>query len=170
MCSSLAPATARIFKPSSTGQSIRTFPHHLGLWKDQPNLTRHITASTATLSNRGMAADWNAQADFFRYTRGRFTTDEKHNLECRNVKFDMNQLARIAASSVGAKECVAIEKCADGMYNKAYSMTMDNGRELVAKVPNPNAGEPHFTTASEVATMDFVSYSPYAQGVGFIVY
>lgn len=38
-------------------------------------------------------------------------------------------------------------------------MTMDDGREVVAKVPNPNAGIPHFTTASEVATMDFVRSS-----------
>ncbi|PPJ50761.1 hypothetical protein CBER1_07477 [Cercospora berteroae] len=35
-------------------------------------------------------------------------------------------------------------------------MTMDNGKEVVAKLPNPNAGRQHFTTASEVATMDFV--------------
>ncbi|OAA69651.1 hypothetical protein ISF_02921 [Cordyceps fumosorosea ARSEF 2679] len=27
-------------------------------------------------------------------------------------------------------------------------MSMDNGREVIAKVPNPNAGIPHFTTAS----------------------
>ena len=35
-------------------------------------------------------------------------------------------------------------------------ITMDNGREIIAKLPNPNAGRPHFTAASEVATMDFV--------------
>ncbi|KAH9868328.1 hypothetical protein J1614_007400 [Plenodomus biglobosus] len=33
---------------------------------------------------------------------------------------------------------------------------MDDGRELIAKLPNPNAGAPHLTTASEVATMDYV--------------
>ncbi|KAL9079198.1 MAG: hypothetical protein Q9157_001907 [Trypethelium eluteriae] len=33
---------------------------------------------------------------------------------------------------------------------------MDDGSQVVAKIPNPNAGMPHFTTASEVATMDFV--------------
>ncbi|KAK5116752.1 hypothetical protein LTR62_007426 [Meristemomyces frigidus] len=32
---------------------------------------------------------------------------------------------------------------------------MDNGKEVVAKIPNPNSGQPHFTTASEVATMKF---------------
>ncbi|KAF2995261.1 hypothetical protein E8E13_003826 [Curvularia kusanoi] len=33
---------------------------------------------------------------------------------------------------------------------------MDDGRELIAKIPNPNAGRAHYTTASEVATMDYV--------------
>ncbi|EZG08123.1 hypothetical protein H106_02609 [Trichophyton rubrum CBS 735.88] len=67
----------------------------------------------------------------------------------------MNELARIAAQSIGAKFCIDIQKCPDGMYNKCYVLTMDDGKEVIAKVPNPNAGRPHFTTASEVATMDF---------------
>ncbi|KAL3460871.1 hypothetical protein BJX64DRAFT_289811 [Aspergillus heterothallicus] len=33
---------------------------------------------------------------------------------------------------------------------------MDDGREIIAKLPNPNAGRPHFTSASEVAAMDFL--------------
>ncbi|KAI1960268.1 Phosphotransferase enzyme [Ophidiomyces ophidiicola] len=32
---------------------------------------------------------------------------------------------------------------------------MTDGSQLVARVPNPNSGLPHYTTASEVATMDF---------------
>lgn len=74
----------------------------------------------------------------------------------RESRFDMNRLASVAANSVGAGQCISIEKYPDGMYNKAFLMTMENGREVVAKVPHPNAGIPHFTTASEVATMDFV--------------
>ena len=35
-------------------------------------------------------------------------------------------------------------------------MVMDDGKEIIAKIPNPNAGRPHLTTASEVATMDYV--------------
>lgn len=34
---------------------------------------------------------------------------------------------------------------------------MDNGMEVFAKLPNPNAGPARFTTASEVATRQFVS-------------
>ncbi|XRM48499.1 hypothetical protein ABZX51_011417 [Aspergillus tubingensis] len=73
----------------------------------------------------------------------------------REIKFDMNSLARIAAESVGATHCTSIQKYPDGMFNKAFLMSMGNGHEVVAKVPNPNAGIPHLTTASEVATMDF---------------
>ncbi|KAF2496248.1 hypothetical protein BU16DRAFT_526753 [Lophium mytilinum] len=73
----------------------------------------------------------------------------------RRVRFNVNELARSAAEAIGAKSCVSIEKYPDGMYNKAMLLTMDNGSQVVAKVPNPNAGIPHFTTASEVATMDF---------------
>jgi len=73
----------------------------------------------------------------------------------RHVRFKVNELARCAAEAVGARSCVKIEKYPDGMYSKSMLLTMDNGAEVVAKVPNPNAGLPHFTIASEVATMDF---------------
>jgi hypothetical protein len=101
--------------------------------------------------------DWNENADFFRFTRGRFVVDEEHQMAKRYVHFDMNELARVAAKAVNANHCISIEKCPDGLYNKAFLMTMDDGFEVLAKVSNPNAGIPHYTTASEVATMDFVS-------------
>lgn len=80
----------------------------------------------------------------------------------RRVQFDMNELAQVAAKSIGASLCVDIEKCPDGLYNKAYIFTMDNGHQVIGKVPNPNAGVSYYTTASEVATMDFViSYATF---------
>lgn len=75
----------------------------------------------------------------------------------RYVNFNVDELARLAAKVVGSKSCVSIEKYPDGMYNKAMLLTTDDGNQAVAKVPNPNAGNPHFTTASEIATMEFVS-------------
>lgn len=101
--------------------------------------------------------DWNSNDAFFTFTRGRFVVDEAENLRKREIRFDLNQLAQVAADAVGASYCISVKKYPDGMFNKAFVMTMDNGREVVAKVPNPNAGIPHYTTASEVATMDFVS-------------
>lgn len=100
--------------------------------------------------------DWNANDEFFKFTRGRFVVEEGANLQKREVKFDIAKLAGVAADSIDAARCIAIKKYPDGMFNKAFLMTMEDGREVVAKVPNPNAGLPHFTTASEVATMDFV--------------
>lgn len=75
----------------------------------------------------------------------------------RHVRFNVNELARCAAEAVGAKICVSTSKYPEGMYKKSMLLTMDDGSRVVAKVPHPNAGVPHFTTASEVATMDFVS-------------
>ncbi|GAT24392.1 phosphotransferase enzyme family protein [Aspergillus luchuensis] len=107
-------------------------------------------------SRTSSQTDWNNHDEFFKFTRGRFLVDEAINRRMREIQFDMNSLARVAAESVGATHCTSIQKYPDGMFNKAFLMSMDNGREVVAKVPNPNAGIPHLTTASEVATMDFV--------------
>ncbi|KAK2733427.1 hypothetical protein FQN57_002123 [Myotisia sp. PD_48] len=100
--------------------------------------------------------NWNACEDFFSFTRGHFVLDEVDQMARRHIRFNMNELVHIAAESVGAKSCVDVEKCPDGMYNKSFVLTMDDGQEVIAKVPNPNAGVSYFTTASEVATMDFV--------------
>ncbi|PWY77778.1 phosphotransferase enzyme family protein [Aspergillus eucalypticola CBS 122712] len=76
----------------------------------------------------------------------------------RRVKFSMSELAKRAAESVGFShdQCVNVERFPDGMFNKAFLFTMQDGTQVVGKVPNTNAGRPHYTTASEVATMDFV--------------
>lgn len=100
-------------------------------------------------------------SDFFRFTRGRFLSDESHQLSQTYVQFEIDELARLAVrtaeiASDGSRKCMNIEKLPDGMHNKAIRFTMDNGFQVVGKVPNPNAGQAHFTTASEVATMDFV--------------
>ncbi|GLB19183.1 hypothetical protein AtubIFM61612_009088 [Aspergillus tubingensis] len=114
----------------------------------------HLYNATPT-SRTSSQTDWNTHDEFFKFTRGRFLINEAENLRMREIQFDMNSLARIAAESVGATHCTSIQKYPDGMFNKAFLMLMDNGREVVAKVPNPNAGIPYLTTASEVATMDF---------------
>ncbi|EAW10677.1 aminoglycoside phosphotransferase family protein [Aspergillus clavatus NRRL 1] len=75
----------------------------------------------------------------------------------RHIEFDMNELAKRAAESIGFTytQCTRIEKFPDGMFNKTFLFTMQDGTQVVGKVPNPNAGLSHYTTASEVATMDF---------------
>lgn len=116
-----------------------------GVWKPRD--------SDATTDNRPC---WQDNEDFFRYTRDRFVRNEQHEMSQRYRCYNIIELARIAAEAVGSKSCVEIEKYTDGSYNRALLLTMGDGKQAVAKIPNPNAGRPHFTTASEVATMDFV--------------
>ncbi|KAK1144575.1 hypothetical protein N8T08_005448 [Aspergillus melleus] len=102
-----------------------------------------------------------SNSDFFRFTRGRFLSDESRQLSQTYVQFEVDELARLAVraaeiASKGSRKCVNIEKLPDGMHNKTVRFKMDNGFQVVGKVPNPNAGQAHYTTASEVATMDFV--------------
>lgn len=56
----------------------------------------------------------------------------------------------------GSKSCIHVQKLPEGNFNKVFLITMDDGKEVIAKLPNPNSGRKHFTTASEVATMDYV--------------
>ncbi|KAG5960060.1 hypothetical protein E4U57_000294 [Claviceps arundinis] len=93
--------------------------------------------------------------ELFNFTRGRFVRDEEHEFALRRREFNVGELARRAARAVQADRCLSIKKFTDGMYNRALLLSMDNGKEVVAKIPNPNAGQAHFTTASEVATMKF---------------
>ncbi|KAJ9196650.1 hypothetical protein DTO164E3_6180 [Paecilomyces variotii] len=46
-------------------------------------------------------------------------------------------------------------KLAEGGYNKIFRLIMDDGKVAIARIPNPNAGPKFYTTASEVATMEF---------------
>lgn len=91
-----------------------------------------------------------------RFTSGRWLWNERQQLACRYINFDLSALLKLAASTIGSKSCTEVLKISEGQYNKVFQLTMNDGREIIAKLPNPNAGRPHYTTASEVATMDFV--------------
>ena len=95
---------------------------------------------------------------FFRYTSGCWLWDEESQLRQRSLVFNVQELQRIAAESVGAQSCESIVKLAEGGYNKVFRLVMNNGSVVIARLPNPNAGPAHKTTASEVATMDFVRF------------
>ena len=91
----------------------------------------------------------------YRHTSGRWLWNEKLQLACRRRKFNVTELAQAAVPVAGSRSCVGLAKLSEGSFNKAFLLTMDDGKEIVAKLPNPNAGYEHFTTASEVATMDY---------------
>lgn len=78
----------------------------------------------------------------------------------RTVHFDTHGLHRAALRcSYGASDVVSTTQLpSHGGFNKTFQFTLDNGRQLVARVPNPGVGpEPSLSTASEVATMSFAN-------------
>lgn len=105
--------------------------------------------------------------------RQRWLRNEHRELAKRHLKFNLPRLIEKAISVAnGAQYCmilshtcisslnlqigIQILKCIEGLHNKAFILTMDNGAEVFAKLPNPNAGSAHYTTASEVATRQMV--------------
>jgi hypothetical protein len=95
-------------------------------------------------------------AEFFGFTSGRWLWDEPLRLQERYKEFDIAALQTIAAASVGARDCISMVKLAEGGFNKIFRLVMNDGRTVIARVPNPNTGSLFHTVASEVATMDFV--------------
>lgn len=69
--------------------------------------------------------------------------------------YDLRLVCYLSAdcSFLGTK----ILKCVEGQFNKVFILTIDDVDEVIAKLPNPNAGPAFYTLSSEVATRDFVS-------------
>lgn len=105
-------------------------------------------------------ADWRIDHDqeaFFKYSAQRWAWNEPEQLSRRYIKFNVDALVSIAQKAVGnGAVCVDITRLPEGNFSKVFLATMKDGQQLVVKIPNPNAGPAHFTTASEVATMQFV--------------
>ncbi|KAL2865292.1 aminoglycoside phosphotransferase family protein [Aspergillus lucknowensis] len=129
----------------------------VSLFMKQKRMLSSPPGHSANSLNRSFHTNCNTNDDWFRYTRGRFLFNEAQEMSIRSVKFNMNELVKRAADSVGltSAQCARVEKFPDGMFNKTFLFTMQDGTQVVGKVPNPNAGRAHYTTASEVATMDF---------------
>lgn len=96
--------------------------------------------------------------NFFRYTSGRWLWDEQQQFQDRYKAFNVVELQNLAAKAVGSDSCVSMTKLAEGGYNKVFRLLMNDGKTVLARIPNPNAGPPFYTTASDVATMQFMSW------------
>lgn len=132
------PSRAKVAAVSTDSQSH-------GIRSMHP-LSRHMTTLT------------HDHEDFFRYTSGRWLWAEEQQLRDRYKVFNVAELQKVAAQAIGSEKCVSMIKLAEGNYNKVFRLTMDDGKTVLARIPNPNAGPPFYTTASEVATMEFVSF------------
>jgi hypothetical protein len=75
------------------------------------------------------------------------------------LKFDLKALIRVAEAAAGggsAASCVDISKLPEGNFNKTFLVTMHDGDQIIARLPNPNADRAYYITASEVATVEYV--------------
>lgn len=117
-------------------------------------LSSYVPRRTVYISTDGQ------HEDYFRYTSGRWLWNENQQLRERYKRFNVEELKNSAAKSVGARSCVSMVKLVEGGTNKVFRLVMNDGSVVIARIPNPNAGPAFRTTASEVATMDFVSFSP----------
>lgn len=73
----------------------------------------------------------------------------------RQINFDFEELCNKAISLCsGAKSVTKCEK-REGGFNRVFLLTMDNGEQIVAKLPTSISGPRGLTTSSEVATMDY---------------
>ncbi|KAJ5791178.1 uncharacterized protein N7518_008189 [Penicillium psychrosexuale] len=92
----------------------------------------------------------------FKYTNGRFLSEEESQLSKRYVRFDVDRLCDVIASisRTGALRVSKIEKM-EGGFSKALLVTTLDGSEYIVKIPCPNAGKPMYCTASEVAVLNF---------------
>lgn len=86
----------------------------------------------------------------------RWLWNEREQRAAHHIPHDIHKLCHVATQAVGSNFCTSVAEVCDGRYNKVLLMTMNDGKEVVAKLPYPSAGRSHHTTASEVATMDFV--------------
>lgn len=99
--------------------------------------------------------DMCAREDLFRYASGRWLIYEEYQLKQRYVECSVANLCSQAAALFSPEtKCMHIVKL-EGNFNKAFLLTMDDGNEVIAKIPCPNAGPRLLTTASEVATLKF---------------
>jgi hypothetical protein len=77
---------------------------------------------------------------FFRYSSGRWIWDEEQQLRSRYKAFNVDELRKVAARSIGSDSCISMVKLTEGGYNKVFRLLMNDGKAAIMRIPNPNAG------------------------------
>lgn len=96
--------------------------------------------------------------DLFAYTSGRFIFNEEPRLRERYVKFNPAALFKEVENVLGAEHGApkGITKLAEGGFNRVLLLTMQDGFEIIVKIPYPLAGPKYYATASEAATLQYL--------------
>jgi hypothetical protein len=76
----------------------------------------------------------------------------------RHVEFNVEALQHAAKASVSNEhgKVTSIAKTAEGGFNRVFTLTLEDGFELMAKVPYHIAVPKYCATASEAATLTFL--------------
>ncbi len=83
--------------------------------------------------------------ELFTYTSGRYLYNEKLRLAERHVHFDVPALKDIATDCVGRRSVTRMEKLAEGGFSRVFLLTMDDGFEVIAKLPYSLTVPKHWT-------------------------
>ncbi|KAJ7164870.1 protein kinase subdomain-containing protein PKL/CAK/Fmp29 [Mycena filopes] len=97
----------------------------------------------------------------FNYTSGRWIVNDALRLSERRREFEVDELCRLAAQSVGRtpQDIDTFVKLAEGGFNRIFLITMHDGFEMVARIPYPVTVPKFYAVASEAATMRFLRSS-----------
>lgn len=93
--------------------------------------------------------------ELFNFTSGRWLYNKKSQCEARKTPFNVEAFCRAACTATGAGAVTHISKISES-FNRVFLVKFDNGSEAIARFPTQLAGPPHYATASEVATMEFL--------------
>jgi len=81
--------------------------------------------------------------------------DEEYQTSRRYAAFEVNELCRLVSSLASIQSPVSSIDKIEGGFNKALMMRMENGKEVVVKIPFPNSVPRQCATESEAAVLDF---------------
>ncbi|KAF1846161.1 uncharacterized protein K460DRAFT_313337 [Cucurbitaria berberidis CBS 394.84] len=123
-------------------------------WSSSERSTAAQPSRSLTITCRGKPIN---REELLKYTNGRFLANEKKATDRRYVNLDVDRLCAVAASTGGQEHSpvYAIEKM-EGGFSKALLLRKEDGSEIIAKLPFPIAGPPKYTTASEVAVLQYL--------------
>ncbi|KAE9368100.1 phosphotransferase family protein [Stipitochalara longipes BDJ] len=95
---------------------------------------------------------------FYNYTSGRWLYNEHLRLPERRLYFNIHELCRVVAKSVGLtdSDIILFTKIAEGGSYRIFEATFRDGLKVIARLPYPSTLPRKYGVASEVATMEFL--------------
>lgn len=76
----------------------------------------------------------------------------------RRLDFNVSELKKVAAKALNrpTSDVKAAQKIAEGVFNRSFEVTMNDGSSVLARLPYSSTLPRRLVVASEVATLDFL--------------